>query len=162
MAKRRQQITVGDVFAVPIPTAEGVVGVGQVISEEPDCLNSVLCAFFVDLLEDEAKVGSYLPSAGRLLSVQLTTRDLLDSGKWKVCGRSSPLDVSPLFPIDALRANEFVGAKVRGSKSMWELISAYNGKSAWDDFHDPMYLDNLLLPGLRRPRGAILKQAPTN
>lgn len=158
MARRRQRVAAGGVFSVPIATDEARVGVGQVISEEPDCLNSVLCAFFLDLVDNESKVAAYAPGIDRLLSVQLTTRDLLDSGKWKICRRFAPLDVSRQFPIAQLRAQEYVGAKVSGSRAMWELISAYHRRSAWDDFHDPMYLDSLLLPGLSRPDGVILKK----
>lgn len=116
-------------------------------------MNSVLCAFFVDLLQEESLAGLYIPSLGQLLSVQLTTRDLLESGKWKIFGRSSPLEVSNIFPIEELRANEYVGADIHGSRTMWELISAYHGLSEWDDYQDPKYLDTLLVPGRHRPRG---------
>ncbi len=41
---------------------------------------------------------------------------------------------------------------------MWELISAFNRQSAWDDFNDPNYLDALLAPGILRPANVILKK----
>jgi hypothetical protein len=155
VAKKLQVLTAGDVFAVPLPSGDGV-GVGQLISEEPGALNSVLCAIFDDLLGGEAQVEAFRPSRAHLLSVQLMTRDLLDSGKWKVCAHATPLDVSQLFPINDLRSKGYVGADVIGSRRIWELVAAYHGKSPWADFFDPLYLDGLLIPGRSRPAGAVL------
>lgn len=156
MGKRLQSWKAGDIFAVPVSVDE--MGLGQVISEEQPCMDSVLCAFFLDSFQTQSDVDSYVPSSNRLMSVQLTTRDLLDLGKWRVCKTCTPLDVTNLFPIVALRKNEYVGARIRGSKQMSELVSAYHRKSVWDDFHDPKYLDGLLLPGVQRPKGVILKK----
>jgi hypothetical protein len=37
---------------------------------------------------------------------------------------------------------------------MRQFLLAYRGLADWDDFHDPHYLNALLLPGKRPPRTA--------
>jgi len=155
MGRKKQALNVGDIFSLPLPN--GKFAPGQIVSQEPECMNSVLCIFFADLLPSRGAVKSFAPTTKSILSVQLITRDLLDSGKWLIEGGGVPLSVSSYIPIDEYRRSGYIGVKIRGSKIMADLVSAYHGLSLWDDYADPNYLDGLLAPGVLRPMSASLK-----
>ena len=156
MGRKKQIFNPGDVFLISLPDAN--FALGQVVSCELSCMDSVLCVFFKDKFETEQVAGEFAPSLSDVLSVQLTTRDLLDLGTWKIVKASSPLVVESIFPINELRKKGYVGAKIRGSKIMTDLVCAYHGLEIWDDYADPNYLDSLLAPGVHRPTNAALKQ----
>lgn len=158
MARKLLPVEPGLMFAIPLLHGGGV-GVGQVLSLEPRCLNSVLCAVFVDAAPTLEGLDGYEPKKDRLLCVQLTTRELLARGVWKALGHRPPLDVADLFPLEDLRAAGYVGAKVRGSQIICHLASAYHGAAAWDHYADADYLDQMLNAGVRRPVNAVLLKA---
>jgi hypothetical protein len=151
MARKKQLWGAGNYFSIELEPNK--YGIGQVISAEKSCMNSVLCAFFADTIETLE-----MPSADlSLISIQLTTRDLLDNHSWIVFSKGDPLDVVDLFPIDKLRENDYIGAKIIGSANMAELLMAYNCLTPWNDFHQPDYLDKLLVNGVNRPAAALFK-----
>ena len=55
----------------------------------------------------------------------------------------------------------WVGAKVIGSGNVNKFMNAYFGLSLWDDWHDPTYLDRLLVSPEKRPAKLILKKTQT-
>ena len=158
MAKR-QKWSVGDVFVIPL--SDGSWGPAQIIGREPSVLNSVSVALF------DCKVGSK-PDA---LQCRLTedsafatlfvTRDLLDSGVWVVVG-VKPVAISRrLLPFESTRSKGFVGATVVGSGNVNKFVDAWFGLHPWDAWHDPRYLDKLLLDPSRRPARVKLKSDGT-
>lgn len=148
MARKHKQVwKPGDCFFVPL--LDGSFLVGQVLSVEPFVLNSVACALF-----DQRADGKALPKPelGRLISTLFTTRDLLDSGDWKIFA-TFPVGVPREHrPFEELRELGFVGAKVIGSGIVNEFANAYCGLAPWDDWADPNYLDRLLLRPELKPR----------
>lgn len=140
-AKKIQMWKSGDCFAIPLLDGQSLLG--QVLAAEPDVLNSVSCALF----DQKADAGqpTVLPEISRLFSTVMTTRDLLDAGRWKVIGTSKITIPTGLFPFEENRASGFIGAKVLGSRNIEEFANAFCGLSPWDDWADPHYLDRLLI-----------------
>jgi hypothetical protein len=154
MAKTKNW-SVGDVFAVPL--ADGGAGFGQVLSIEPQAMNSFVGAIY----DVKASVGETPPlqklGADQVLAVLFITRDLLDSGQWQVVARSEPLQPEKFVPLNSLRAQGFVGAKVIGSANVTRLLNAYFRLAPWNMMKDPEYFDRLLLPARSRPSDVILR-----
>ena len=156
--KNQQVWKQGDLFV--IPTADGRYSVGQVVVREPKLLNSVSIALF-DLRFDS--VGSAavtaLPKAESAFAVLFCTRDLLDSGHWKVVGNGPASIPQRMQPYEHLRGTGFVGAKVVGSANINEFVNAFYGLSPWDDWKDPQYLDRLLISSAKKPKNLLYKRA---
>lgn len=156
MAKRKQQWQIGDVFTVE--TLDGRYVIGQIVGQEKDILNSVSIAFY-DLRYD----GDELESENidldpkKIFSLVFSTRDLLDSGKWKVIGNQSVPISDNERPYEQLRESGFIGANVVGSGNLEEFLNAFYALLPWDDWYDPNYLDTLLSSPEKKPSNLIYK-----
>lgn len=135
--------------------------VGQVVGREPEVLNSVSIALFdirTGSVHDWKKAAVLLGE--KIFSILFSTRDLLDSGDWKV------IDVRPvsipqeMLPYEKLRSQGFVGAKVIGSGIVNSFVNAFSGLAPWDDWKDPHYLDTLLLTPDKKPSHVICVRSP--
>ena len=60
-------------------------------------------------------------------------------------------------PCEPLRASGFIGATITGSGIVDDFVNAFHGLAPWDDWHDPRYLDTLLLDPSKKPRGLVYK-----
>jgi len=148
-----QKFNPGDIFGVPLPGDS--MGIGQVLSLEPDALNSVGCVFFAATASPSGLSGAMEPIAALLV-----TPDLLKSGAWPVKSQG-PVFLEPEErPYEIHRASHWVGVRVTGSGVVQEFLAAYQGLVPWDAWHDPHYLDSLLLPGLERPSRVVLSARP--
>lgn len=142
----------GDCFVVPLNDGGGLLG--QVLAAEPVVLNSVSCALFDQRVRAQE---CQVPELGSLFSTVLTTRDLLDSGHWKVVA-SHPVQVPrEKFPFEPLRQHRFVGARVVGSRNVEEFANAFCGLASWDDWADPGYLDRLLISPDVKPKNLLYR-----
>ena len=140
----------GDIFGVPLP--DGSMATGQVLSLEPEAINSVGCLFLAAVVSAEGKlVGAPEPVAALLV-----TPDLLKKGVWPVKSKAPALFPPEEAPYEQFRSLGWVGAKIVGSANVQEFMAAYHGHCPWDAWHDPSYLDSLLLPGVSRPTTAVL------
>ena len=159
MASRKVEWSVGDLFLVR--TADGQHVLGQIVGCEPSVLNSVSVAFFDQRFPSpEVASAGAEPDPSKAFSIVFSTRDLLDSGVWGVIGRREVGIPRSLLPFESLRANGFVGAKVIGSGNLITLLNAYYGLAPWDSFHDPEYLDRLLVNPAAKPKHVVLKRRP--
>lgn len=120
--------------------------------------NVVSCALYdVRVPCDEAMVPIELPIR-RLIAVLSVSREQLDFGNWKVVGHQ-PVAADPeLWPNEEYRGEGWVGAKVYDATIAEELLDAYNGLLPWDDWHDPEYLDRLLVSRDRKPKHLMYKK----
>ena len=150
---KRQPWRTGSVFLLPL--ADGSSCVGQVLSREPDALNSVEIALFDIQATWEDPVDLPELDGDRVFSRLLVTKDLLNSGRWKVvASREVP---AALFDgsIDALRSRGFVGAKILGSGIVEEFANAFYGLMPWDDWYIPNFLDDFLISIDKKPVGRL-------
>lgn len=160
MKQHKQKWSIGDVFL--IENADGQYSAGQIVGREADVLNSVTVALFRKRFSRPEDAQTAELSEDDAVSVVFTTRDLLDSGHWIVVG-NHPIAISPrLRPYEELRATGFVGAKVYGSGILVKFANAFFGLTPWDGFHDPRYLDRLLLSADLKPKLAVPTNATTD
>lgn len=82
------------------------------------------------------------------------TQSVISNDEWKLMGERP-----------AKYANVDVPSRIRGSLSLFDghemdpdwILDMYHGNYPWDGFHDPRYLDKLLLPGQPRPASARMR-----
>jgi hypothetical protein len=153
--KKSQAFAEGDVFLVSLNDASHCVG--QVLNITKSALNSCICAFFDVRLPEGAREVHTPLNEGNLIAVQFVTPDLLKKGYWPVIDkRDVAVDVEKTIPLRRYEQEGFVGAKVIGSGIIREFLSAYYALRPWDTWHDPGYLDKLLVSRDKRPANVIL------
>jgi hypothetical protein len=154
MRKKKQKWDIGDVFVVPLE--DGTYSSGQVISCEDSAMGSVVCAFSSDKSET---VRSAVDTnfGGILIAVLFVTRDLLDSGKWQVVDNRPIVSFEQYLNLSELRKKGFVGVKIVGSFNVTTLLNAFHKLIPWNNFHNPNYLDSLLVSSDRKPADILLK-----
>lgn len=155
---RKQQWRSGDFFVIPL--ADDSYCIGQVVATEPLTLkNAPGCTFFNHRVKSiPADVPGVL-NDGTLVAALYVTRDLLDSGVWRVFAHGNPPEVQSYFPnILALREAGFVGQRIHGSGIVRKLMNALNGLHPWDAFFEPDYLDKLLWSPDRKPSAVRYKR----
>lgn len=140
-----------------VPLAKDKFAIGQIISLEKNCMDSVLCVFFSRLLDQIPDAKTKLDNLN-IISVQITTRDLLDNGKWKVFSSGDILNISDVFPIERLRNSGYIGAIIEGSGVIRDFLEAFHGLAFWDQYADARYFDNLLISGVCRPTDAVFSK----
>lgn len=146
---KKTHFKIGDVFAIPLKN--GKWGVGQVVGQEREALNSFVGCFFAISIEslDIGDVGQLNHES--LISIQFVTRDLLDSGKWPIIGNKPLQNLGHEEVINEARNNRYIGTKIRGSGVIAKFINAYWGLHPWDAWHNPKYLDQLLVSSQKKP-----------
>ena len=94
-----------------------------------------------------------------MFSVLFVTRDLLDDGVWRVIAKRPVAIPRSQLPYESLRQNGYVGAEVNGSGIVNEFLDAFYGLGPWDDWHDPTYLDQLLVSPEKKPSRLVFKNS---
>lgn len=152
-ARAKQKWDIGSVFLLPLEDGDSCVG--QVIGREAHVLNSVVIAVF-DF--KGAWAGGDIPPLGldALFSAVFVTRDLLDSGRWKVVDLRDTAGVVDAAPYESLRRSGFIGARIRGSGIVEEFANAFYGLAPWDDWYLPDYLDAFLFSADKKPTDRLV------
>jgi hypothetical protein len=88
---------------------------------------------------DDASYWRRQPAAARLAAVEFLRR--------QVYGAPARL----LRVARVVQRPGFVGASVHGSGILNEFVNAFYGLTPWDDWHDPYYLDHLLVSPEKKP-----------
>lgn len=151
--RAKQKWDIGSVFLLPLENGDSCVG--QVIGREAHVLNSAVIALF-DFKGDWARMEIPSLEMGALFSAVFVTRDLLDSGRWKVVDRRDTGGVVEASPYETLRTSGFIGAKVRGSSIVEEFVNAFYGLAPWDDWYVPDYLDAFLMSANKKPSDRLV------
>ena len=153
--KKRQRHKEGDVFLVPLN--DGSYGLGQILSYEPQALNSVGCALYNIRVVDGPSLDIPAPlPQDRVISILLTTKDLLNRAVWPVVtDRAIPTPESRR-PYEQYRARKWVGANIFGSANVNDLLNAYHGVRPWNVYFEEDYLDQMLAPSVKRPNTALV------
>lgn len=142
--KKKQAWRIGDIFAVRLN--DGKFSAGQVVGVEPDMPKSATIALFDKSVEfvDDDPICPELQDCTVYSSV-FATVDHLHSGAWLcVCNETIQTEIRPK-DYYAHQANGWIGARVVGSAIISEFVNAYYGLAPWDNWHDPHFLDSLLL-----------------
>ncbi len=145
-------------FAVPL--IHGSYAMGQLLGYEGAALKSFGCAFYDLRSTGDAVLPAALPQE-KLIAILLVTPDLLKRGYWPIVGQRAIATPVAVRPYEKYREKRWVGAKIIGSANVEALLNAFYGFAPWDAFHDPNYLDGLLLDAALRPKNVVLtKRAP--
>ena len=149
--KRRQTWRPGDVFV--IPTRDAQFAIGQVIGHEPEMMPSVNVALFDERYADIAEATARMTLDPQTVFASLfVTKHHLNTGKWRVLG-NRPIEVDPASSLRG-RTSEagFSGVEILGANIINEFVDAFYGLVPWDDWHDPDFLDSLLISESVKPR----------
>jgi len=152
--KKKRAWSIGDIFCIPL--SDGTYSIGQVVGQEPEALNSVICVFFSRRLGTVPIQLDGQLSERELLSVLFVTRDLLDSGDWQVFCRTEPFPIRKYINVSALKAAGFVGVDIIGSGIVMKFLNAYHNLYPWNGFYEPDYLDRLLVSADKKPSHVLL------
>lgn len=155
--RRKQTWDIGDLFTIPL--SDGTFCIGKVVGFEPKALNSAVCAFYAHRVNNIPNSNVELElNDEELISVLFATRDLLDSGDWRVFSHcTDKFFLDKYINLSALRNNGFIGVKSIGSGLIIDLMNAYYILAPWNDYFDPNYLDSLLISPDKKPRNVMLK-----
>ncbi len=154
--RKRHSWTIGDIFVVQCKDGKYVIG--QIVGQEQQALNSVTVAFHdirVDTEEEARKIESM--EFAKIFSIVFATRESLDFGQWKIIGHQTVRIPVKYMPYENLRNSGFIGAKIIGSGILDEFINAFYALTPWDNWHNPAYLDELLLSPDKKPSNLIYK-----
>lgn len=155
MARRKKQVwCIGNLFLLPL--ADGEACLGQVVGIERELLNSAAVALFDrkgpwDEVSDLPRI-----SCDDVFSVIYVTKDLLDSGRWRIVADRALSLPHGAVPYEHLRDGGFVGASVRGSALVEDFANAFYGLAPWDDWYVPDYLDGYLLSPEMKPLARLV------
>lgn len=121
--------------------------------------NVVSCAFYdVRISCEQATVPRFDLPVRHLIAVLSVSREHLDFGKWRVVDHQ-PVSPDPeMWPNEEFRSARWIGAKIYDAAIAEKLLNAYNGLVPWDDWHDPEYLDKLLVSPDRKPKHVLRKK----
>lgn len=149
MTRRKQTWTEGDNFLVPLKDGRFIPG--QVIRVAKSAMDSALCVFGAAVYERPSETLETITPEGTV-AILFVTRDLLDSGRWKVRHNSPNSWAAEFIGFKALQDHGFVGTQIIGSGNVESFLNAFHNLQPWNAFHDPAYLDSLLLSSDRRPK----------
>jgi hypothetical protein len=152
MAKK-QKWQAGDNFLVPLK--DGTFSQGQVVIAAPKAMNSVVCVFTAARYKVKP-LSVHAPKLKDSIAILFVTRDLLDSGRWQVVNNEPNTWSAGHIDFDKLERNGFVGVIIEGSAIVENLLNAFHCLEPWNDFHDPDFLDGLLLSPDRKPPSVLL------
>lgn len=155
VVKAKQNWNVGDIFCIRLKDARLVTG--QVIGREPDMPPCATVALFdKTIVADEVGNDDVDLSSNEVFSVLFVTEKFLNDGSWACIGSSSLLTKLQPNNYEQHRSAGFIGAKIIGNAIVDEFVNAYFGLVPWDKWHDPNYLDSLLLAGHTKPIDRII------
>lgn len=141
----------GMVYAVPL--ADGSFGLAQ--AGNPMFPTVIYVALFLDrFLVLPSETPRLDPS--QVISLTGTWRKNLNKGIWMPLGISEQTLGLLNHPTQALAAEGYVGAKHYGAGLLSEFLSACHGVLPWNVMHDPVFYEELLLPGFARPAKAVV------
>ncbi len=154
MPKRRQAWKPGDVFVVP--QSDGVGTIGQVLDH---MMTSVVsCAFYDIRVPLAGSSGPFDLTDDLVISGLSVTTEMLDDGEWPVVGWQPVALEQKHWPNENTRDQQWIGSEAYDASVAEELLEAYNGLTAWDNWKDPNFLDTLLANPDRKPKHLIFKK----
>lgn len=152
----KQQWKKGDIFTIKLKDNTFVFG--QIIAYEPQALNSVICAFYDIRNMNLENISKLDLKKNKIFSILFVTRDLLDSGKWKVITtKNISMPFLWYFKLFKLKKNKMVGTKIIGSGIIEYFINAFYGLDYWNNYKDLYYLDSLLISKNKKPKDVLYK-----
>jgi len=141
MAKRKVEVTVGDVIGVPLK--DGWQAIAQVI-ERMDSLGAALCALYSYKIGEVGRDASFSFDRKDVVAVlPVTTRPILKR-EWETLGNASVANADLCRVLDGMRETRFVGLIFPNTNTVEALMNACHGLEPWEIGADTEYLRRLL------------------
>ena len=158
MARKKQKWQVGDYFGIPIE--DDFLAVGQILGRYDwigvACLITKMKISSKKLpLYEDIKIDK-----NDVIAAMFITEESLDKGFWPIIqqGIVNKNILKQYFPnIDLIEQGNIIGINTEGSAIIDDFIKAYFSLAPWDDWHDPEYLDKLLISPDKKPENLIYK-----
>jgi hypothetical protein len=150
--KQVQQWTVGDIFTVKL--LDGTFAVGQVV--DVPMANTASCALFGRRFDHQPK-ERFAFALDDVVGVATVVPAHLDRGVWKVFSRGRVVLPQSQWPNEATRLRRWVGSKVYTGAILEDFLNAYHALAPWNKFHDPEYLDKILIDPSKKPAKLIYR-----
>ncbi len=138
--RKKQRWSIGDIFS--IQQKDGNWSIGQMLDQMLP--NVVTCAFY-DLRYSGAPPERIKLMPCQLISCVSVSCEQLDYGRWKVIAHQQPAVGRDSWPNEKFRDCGWIGAKIYDAGIIEEFLDAFYRLVPWDDWHDPNYLDRLLV-----------------
>lgn len=134
-----------------IPLENGRYACGQIVGQEKEALNSVVCVLFETIIESNDNLATKNFCKDDVISIVFTTRDVLDNGVWQVLGNFAIVEAGQNEILRNARSQKFIGTDVVGSGNVMKFINAFHGFYPWNAMHDSKYFDKFLITSLKKP-----------
>lgn len=154
-SKQVQQWVAGDVFSVML--VDGNYAIGQVV--DVSIPNTASCAFFHQRVAAPIPLAPPELTADDVVAAAAVIAAHLDRGAWTVFSRRPVVLSRELWPNEATRNKGWVGSKVYTGAILEDFLNAYYALAPWDKYHDPQYLDKILISPSKKPTQLIYKGA---
>ena len=145
MARKKQKWQVGDYFGIPIE--DDFLAVGQILGK-------------YDWIGVACLITKMKIDKNDVIAAMFITEESLDKGFWLIIqqGIVNKNILKQYFPnIDLIEQGNIIGINTEGSAIIDDFIKAYFSLAPWDDWHDPEYLDKLLISPDKKPENLIYK-----
>lgn len=152
MPKRKIKWNNGDVFAIPLE--DGSYSVGQIL--DLMMINIVRIALYDEKVKDihNSNLNQFCKT-DNLVSLVTCTREQLDYNIWKIIGNKEQVIPLKMFPYEDKRDNGWIGAITYDAAIIEDFVNSFYGFLPWDDWHDPNFLDELLIDKSKKPSNLI-------
>ncbi|MBY6286469.1 hypothetical protein K6121_08890 [Neisseria subflava] len=159
MARKKQKWQVGDYFGIPVED-DFLLAVGQILGKYDwigvACLITKMKISSKNLpLYEDIKIDK-----NDIIAAIFITEESLDKGFWPIIqqGIVNKNILKQYFPnIDLIEQGNIIGINTEDSAIIDDFIKAYFSLAPWDDWHDPEYLDKLLISPDKKPENLIYK-----
>lgn len=141
-----------------MPQLDGIGTVGQVLDLMMP--NVVSCAFHSLRVPLAGAHGPFPLSDDTTVAAISVTREQLDFGEWTIIGSQPVALAQKDWPNENCRSQRWIGAQMYDAAVAEDLLNALNGLLPWDDWHDPLFLDSLLVNPDRKPPHVRYKTPP--
>jgi len=154
-AKKKQEWNIGDLFFVKL--TDGTYAMGQVL--DTSIPNTASCAFFDHRQKTAIPTNCVEVTEDNVIATATVIASHLDRGAWSVFTRCKPVLAREKWPNEATRRGGWVGSMVYSGAILEDFFNAYYCLVPWDQFHDPQYLDRLLISPSKKPKDLMYKVA---
>jgi hypothetical protein len=153
---KKAKPSVGDFFYIKLEETTFVIG--QVLLIPSVGLPKYLCSFYGQRFSQVPSTNNLAElKKSNIIAIIFVTPESLKGGSWPVFANAEPTGVDLRRDLSQLIENNYIGCTIIGSGIVDEFMLAWHGLAIWNDWHNPSYLDGLLLPGVKRPENVKMK-----
>jgi hypothetical protein len=142
---------VGDLFAVEL--MDGRNALGQVL--DVSIPHTASCAFLSQHAPTLDALRRIEPAAQDIVATATVVDAHLNRGAWRIISDAPLLLAREQWPNESTRAKGWVGSEVYTGAILEYFLNAYHGLAPWNRYHDPYFLDKILVSPTKKPSGLI-------